>query len=128
MTKINEINVELSGNSQRYVNKCCESESDGKIDGFSTHCWECRGGFAIAMWCGMCSGCNLGLTPLMKRRGERRGGAAWRLGKKDGAEERGNEGRDMGSPKVTGSSGTGMKGSGWESGVESRGGGGLAAL
>jgi hypothetical protein len=31
--KINEINVELSGNSQRYVNECCESESDGKIDG-----------------------------------------------------------------------------------------------
>jgi hypothetical protein len=38
MTKINEINVELSGNLQRYVNECCESESDGKIDGFSTHC------------------------------------------------------------------------------------------
>jgi hypothetical protein len=33
-TEINEINVELSGNSQRYVNECCESESDGKIDGF----------------------------------------------------------------------------------------------
>jgi hypothetical protein len=24
-TKINDINIELSGNSQRYVNKCCES-------------------------------------------------------------------------------------------------------
>jgi hypothetical protein len=34
VTKINEIYVELSGNSQRYVNECCESESDGKIDGF----------------------------------------------------------------------------------------------
>jgi hypothetical protein len=33
-TKINEINVELSENLQRYVNECCESESDGKIDGF----------------------------------------------------------------------------------------------
>jgi hypothetical protein len=26
--------VKLSGNSQRYVTKCCESESDGIIDGF----------------------------------------------------------------------------------------------
>jgi hypothetical protein len=42
VTKINEINVELSGNSQRYVNECCESESDGKIDGFSAGCckWD----------------------------------------------------------------------------------------
>jgi hypothetical protein len=36
--KINEINVELSGNSQRYVYECCESESDGNIDGFGAHC------------------------------------------------------------------------------------------
>jgi hypothetical protein len=36
--KINEINVELSGNSQRYVNECCESESDGKFDGFGARC------------------------------------------------------------------------------------------
>jgi hypothetical protein len=42
--KINEINVELSGNSQRYVNECCESESDGKIDGFGAGCCKCRGG------------------------------------------------------------------------------------
>jgi hypothetical protein len=33
--KINEINVELSGNSQRYVNECCKSESNRKIDGVS---------------------------------------------------------------------------------------------
>jgi hypothetical protein len=32
MTAINEIYIELSGHSQRYINKCCESESDGKID------------------------------------------------------------------------------------------------
>jgi hypothetical protein len=37
-TKITEINVELSGNSQRYVNECCESESDGKIEGFGARC------------------------------------------------------------------------------------------
>jgi predicted nucleic acid binding AN1-type Zn finger protein len=43
-TKINEINVELSGNSQRYVNECCESQSDGKIDSFSAGCCKCRGG------------------------------------------------------------------------------------
>jgi hypothetical protein len=48
--KINEINVELSGNSQRYVNECCESESDGKIDGFGAGCCKRRGGFAVAMW------------------------------------------------------------------------------
>jgi hypothetical protein len=38
VTNIDEINVELSGNSKRYVNECCESESDRKIDGFSAHC------------------------------------------------------------------------------------------
>jgi hypothetical protein len=36
---INEINVELSENIQRYVNECCESKSDGKIDGFGTGCY-----------------------------------------------------------------------------------------
>jgi hypothetical protein len=41
---------------------------------------------------------NLGLPTPVKRRGERRGGAAWRLGKKAGAEERGEEGRGMGGP------------------------------
>jgi hypothetical protein len=30
--QINEINLELSENVQRYVNECCKSESDGKID------------------------------------------------------------------------------------------------
>jgi hypothetical protein len=50
--KINEINVELSGNSQRYVNECCESESDGIIDVFGAGCCKRRGGVAIAMWCG----------------------------------------------------------------------------
>jgi hypothetical protein len=49
-TKINEINVELSGNSQRYVNECCESESDGKVDGFCARCCKHRGGVTIAMW------------------------------------------------------------------------------
>jgi hypothetical protein len=44
---INEIYVELSGNSQRYVNECCESESDGKIDGFVAGCCKCRGGVAV---------------------------------------------------------------------------------
>jgi hypothetical protein len=43
-TKINEINVELSGNSQRYMNECCESEFDGKFDGFSAGCCKYRGG------------------------------------------------------------------------------------
>jgi hypothetical protein len=37
-TKITEINLELSGNSQRYINECCESESDGKIKGFGGRC------------------------------------------------------------------------------------------
>jgi hypothetical protein len=48
-TKINEINVELSGNSQRYVNEYCESESDGKIDGFGAGCCKRRGGVAVAV-------------------------------------------------------------------------------
>jgi hypothetical protein len=51
MTKINEINLELSGNSQRYVNECCESESDRKIDGFSAGCCKRRGGVAIDVLC-----------------------------------------------------------------------------
>jgi hypothetical protein len=50
-TKINEIYLELSRNSQRYINKCCESESDGKSDGFCAGCCKCRGGVAVAMWC-----------------------------------------------------------------------------
>jgi hypothetical protein len=49
--KINEINLELSGNSQRYVNECCVSESDGRSDGFGAGCCKRRGGVAIAVWC-----------------------------------------------------------------------------
>jgi hypothetical protein len=45
--KINEIYVELSENFQRYVNECCESESDGKIDGFGAGCCKRRGGVAV---------------------------------------------------------------------------------
>jgi hypothetical protein len=71
---------------------------------------------------------NLGLTTPTKRRGERWGGAARRLGKKAGAGERGEEGKGMGGPKVTGGDGTGAKGSGGERGVESGGGGGPAML
>jgi hypothetical protein len=51
-TKINEINVGLSGSSQRYVNECCESESDGKIDGFTTGYCKRRGGVTVAV-CGI---------------------------------------------------------------------------
>jgi hypothetical protein len=71
---------------------------------------------------------NLGLATPMKKRGERRGGAAQRLGKKAGAGERGEERRGMGGSKVSSGDGTGAKGSGGERGVESRGGGGLAVL
>jgi hypothetical protein len=71
---------------------------------------------------------NLGLTTPTARRGERRGGAARRLGKKAGGGERGAEGRGTGGPKMTGGDGTGTKGSGGERGVESGGGGGPAAL
>jgi hypothetical protein len=71
---------------------------------------------------------NLGLTTPTARRGERRGGAAWRLGKKAGGEERGEEGRVMGGPKKTSGDGTSTKGSGGERGVESVGGGGPAVL
>jgi hypothetical protein len=48
---INEINLDLSQNFQRYVNESCESESDGKLDAFSAGCCKCRGGVAVAMWC-----------------------------------------------------------------------------
>jgi hypothetical protein len=49
-TKINEINVELSGNSQRYVNECCKSESDGKIDSSGAGCCKCMGGVTIGRY------------------------------------------------------------------------------
>jgi hypothetical protein len=71
---------------------------------------------------------NLGLTTPTTRRGERRGGAARRLGKKAGVAERGEEGRGAGSPKVTSKDGTSTKRSGGERGAESGGGGGPVAL
>jgi hypothetical protein len=71
---------------------------------------------------------NLGLTIPMTRRGERQGGAEWRLGKKGGVGERVEEGRGAGGPKVTGKDGTGTKRSGGARGAESRGGGGPVAL
>jgi hypothetical protein len=71
---------------------------------------------------------NLGHTTPMTRRGERRGGAVRRLGKKAGAGQRGEGGKGMGSPEVTGSDGTGAKGNGGERGVERRGGGGPVVL
>jgi hypothetical protein len=71
---------------------------------------------------------NLGLTIPTTRRGESRGGAARRLGKKAGVGERGEEGRGMGGPKVAGRDGTGTKGSGGERWAESGGRGGPVAL
>jgi hypothetical protein len=71
---------------------------------------------------------NLGLTAPTTRRGERRGGTAWRLGKKAGVGERGEEGRGAGGRKVTGEDGTSTKRSGGERGAESGGGGGPAVL
>jgi hypothetical protein len=71
---------------------------------------------------------NLGLIAPTTSRGERRGGAARRLGKKAGVGERGEEGRGAGGPKVTGEDGTGTKRSGGERGAESRGGRGPVAL
>jgi hypothetical protein len=53
MTKINEINVELSGNSQRYVNEYCKSESNRKIDSFSTGCCKRRGGGLLLPYVGL---------------------------------------------------------------------------
>jgi hypothetical protein len=66
-TKINEINVELSENSQRYVNECCESESDGKIDGFDAGCCKCRGGVAVAVWCSDTPPCEMPPKPRQLR-------------------------------------------------------------
>jgi hypothetical protein len=60
--KINEINLELSGTSQRYINECCESESDGKIDGFSAGYCKCRGGVrrCHVSQRGSCMSCRVG--------------------------------------------------------------------
>jgi hypothetical protein len=43
---------------------------------------------------------NLGLTTTMKKRGERRGGAARRLGRKNDAGERGAMGRGKDGPEM----------------------------
>jgi hypothetical protein len=48
-TKIKEIYVKLSGNSQRYITECCESEFDGKTDGFGADCCKRRAGVAVAV-------------------------------------------------------------------------------
>jgi hypothetical protein len=77
---INEINVELSENVQRYVNECCESESDGKIDSFDAGCCKCRGGVAVAVWCDT--------------------GVARRLGRRNEAGERGAMGRGKDGPEM----------------------------
>jgi hypothetical protein len=71
---------------------------------------------------------NLGHTTLTARRGERRGGATWRLVKKARAGERGKEGKGKGEPKVTRVAGGGEKDGEEEKGVRSGGGGGPVAL
>jgi hypothetical protein len=48
---------------------------------------------------------NRGLTTLMKMRGERRGGAAWRLVKSEVDGERGVVGRGKGGPEETNNGG-----------------------
>jgi hypothetical protein len=64
----------------------------------------------------------------MKKRGERRGGAVRRVGKKAGAGERSEEGWGTGGPTMTGGDETGTKGGGGERGVKCGGGGGPAVL
>jgi hypothetical protein len=71
---------------------------------------------------------NLGLATPMTKRGERRGGAERRLGKKARAGESGKNGWGLGGPKVTGGDGTGTKGGGGERGVDSGGRGGPVVL
>jgi hypothetical protein len=72
---------------------------------------------------------NLRLTiPLMKKRGERRGGVAWRLGTKAGAWERGEEGQGIGGLMISGRDRTSTKGGGGERGAKSSGRGGLVVL
>jgi hypothetical protein len=44
---INEINIELSDNVQRYINQCCKAESDGKLNGFGAGCCKRRGGLPL---------------------------------------------------------------------------------
>jgi hypothetical protein len=52
----------------------------------------------------------------------------WKLGKKAGAGERGEEGWSIGGPTMTDGDGTGTKGGGGERGVKSGGAGGLVVL
>ncbi|KAI5809299.1 hypothetical protein BZA77DRAFT_361809 [Pyronema omphalodes] len=71
---------------------------------------------------------NLGLTTPPTRRGERRGGAARRLRKKEGEGERGEEKRGRAGPGVSKGKESGDTGGGVERGEESGGVGGPAAV
>jgi hypothetical protein len=72
---------------------------------------------------------NLGLaTPPAKKRGERRGGAARRLGRKEGVGERGEERRGRVGPPGTGVKEASTTGGGGERVEESRGRGGPAVV
>jgi hypothetical protein len=72
---------------------------------------------------------NLGLaTPPTKKRGERRGGAACRLGRKEGVGERGEERQGKVGRLGAGSKEASTTGGGGERVEESRGGGGPAVI
>ncbi|KAI5812145.1 hypothetical protein BZA77DRAFT_359703 [Pyronema omphalodes] len=71
---------------------------------------------------------NLGLTTPPARRGERRGGAARRLRKKEGEGEGGEEKRGRAGPGVSKGKESGDTGGGVERGEESGGAGGPAAV
>jgi hypothetical protein len=72
---------------------------------------------------------NLGLaTPPTKKRGERRGGAVRRLGRKEGVGERGEERRSRVGLPGTGGKEASATGGGGERVEESGGGGGPAAI
>ncbi|KAI5809361.1 hypothetical protein BZA77DRAFT_361659 [Pyronema omphalodes] len=71
---------------------------------------------------------NLGLTTPPTRRGERRGGAARRLMKKEGEGERGEEKRGGAGPGVSKGKESGDTSGGVERGKESGGVGGPAAV
>jgi hypothetical protein len=73
--------------------------------------------------------CNLGTTtPLMKKRGERRGGAVCRLGRKGGVGERGEERRGKVGLTGTGSKKASTTSRGGERVEEHRGEGGPVAV
>ncbi|KAI5814777.1 hypothetical protein BZA77DRAFT_356270 [Pyronema omphalodes] len=71
---------------------------------------------------------NLGLTTPPTRKGERRGGAAGRLRKREGEGERGEEKRGRAGPGVPKGKELGDTSGGVERGGESGGMGGLAAV